>query len=123
MGQTQTEISEELRETNPDSYLLWIDNVEISPTGEYVVYRTNRDADTLNETSIWRVDLNSNSEKQFLAPAEDNDIVGFIDDDAVVVGALNDTRMVNVVNSDVTAIDIPALPNACVKSFLHGNWK
>lgn len=120
MGQTQTEISEELRETNPDSYLLWIDNVEISPTGEYVVYRTNRDADTLNETSIWRVDLNSNSEKQFLAPAEDNDIVGFIDDDAVVVGALNDTRMVNVVNSDVTAIDIPALPNACVKSVKNG---
>lgn len=120
MEQTQAEISEEIQRIDPDAYLLWIDNVEISPTGEYVVYRTNRDADVLDETSVWKIDLNSNSEMQFVAPAEDNDIVGFISDDTVVVGALNDTRMVNIVDSESTAIDIPALPNACVKSAKNG---
>lgn len=120
MGQSQAELSEVKKEANPESYLLWIDNVEISPDGEYVVYRTNRDADALDETSIWTINLNSNLEKQAVSPAENNDIIGFIDEDAVVVGALNDTRMINVSDSDITAIDIPNLPNACVKSVKNG---
>ena len=55
IGQSQAELSEVRKEVNPEAYLLWIDNVEINHDGEYVVYRTNRDADALDETSIWTI--------------------------------------------------------------------
>lgn len=120
MGQTRAELSEDKIEANPESYLLWIDNVEISPSGENVVYRTNRDTDELDETSVWNINLNSYLEEQILSSAEDNDIVGFIAEDTIVVGALNNTRMVNVADSEITSIEIPDLPNVCVKSVSSG---
>lgn len=120
LGRTQAEISEDLRALDPEAYLVWIDNVHISPNGKYVVYRTNRDIGKLDDTSIWRIDLDNYSEEQLVSPELNNDIVGFIYDDAVVIGSLENTRMVNIQSQNSTAIEIPELPNACVKAVKDG---
>lgn len=119
-GKTQDELSLTLREKNPHSYLLWIDNVVISPTGDYVVYRTNRDANTPDETSVWKVNLKSTRESQFISPSINNDIVGFISNEAVVVGSLNNTRIADLIDGECRTIDVPLMPNVCVKGVNDG---
>lgn len=120
LGESQADISAELQAQDAGEYLVWVDSVAISPNGDYVIYRTNRDADTLNETSLWKINLASNREEQFVAPAINNDIVGFISDSKAVIGALGHTRMVDVSSSSVIALDIPEMPNTCVKSVKNG---
>lgn len=116
----RTIISEKVKERFPEGYLMWIDSVAISPNGEYVVYRTNRDSASLNETSLWKISLSSGTEEQFVAPAINNDIVGFITDNDAVVGALKDTRIIDVTDNKVVTIKTPELPNFCVKSVKAG---
>lgn len=120
LGESQADISAELQTQDSGEYLIWVDSVAISPNGSYVIYRTNRDADALNETSLWKIELNSNSEEQFVAPAINNDIVGFISDNKAVIGSLGDTRMVDVSSSSTIALDIPEISNSCVKSAKDG---
>lgn len=120
LGESQADISAELQAQGSGEYLIWIDSVAISPNGSYVIYRTNRDADALNETSLWKIELNSNSEEQFVAPATNNDIVGFISDNKAVIGSLANTRMVDVSSSSTIALSIPEISNACVKSAKAG---
>lgn len=49
-----------------------------------------------------------------------NDIVGFISDNKAVIGALGNTRMVDVSSNSMIALDIPEMPNTCVKSVKDG---
>ena len=119
-GKNRSEIEHEIKAINPESYLLWIDNVELDPSGQYVVYRTNRDAVEPDETSVWKVNLQNPAEAQLISPAINNDIVGFISDNSVVVGSLDSTRIVNVVNRSINSVDIPDLPNVCVKGAGYG---
>ena len=104
----------------PGSYLVWTADVKISPGGDYAIYRTNRDISALDETSIWRVNLNSAGEEQIVCPAENNDIVGFIENDTVVVGAIADTRAVNITTKAVLNLRLPVMPNFCIKSVKEG---
>lgn len=120
LGEKEAEVSEKVKERFPEGYLMWIDSVAISPNGEYVVYRTNRDSASLNETSLWKISLSSGTEEQFVAPAINNDIVGFITDNDAVVGALKDTRIIDVTDNKVVTIKTPELPNFCVKSVKAG---
>lgn len=119
-GKNRSEIEHEIKAINPESYLLWIDNVELDPSGQYVVYRTNRDAVEPDETSVWKVNLQNPAEAQLISPAINNDIVGFISDNSVVVGSLDSTRIVNVVNRSINSVDIPDFPNVCVKGAGYG---
>ena len=120
LGKTQAELSLTLRKENPNSYLLWIDNVAISPAGDYIVFRTNRDADNPDETSVWKVNLKSNSERRILSPNINNDIVGFISDNAIVVGSLSNTRIANLDSGNCKPVDVPLLQNVCVKGVKDG---
>ena len=84
------------------------------------MYRTNRDAVEPDETSVWKVNLQNPAEAQLISPAINNDIVGFISDNSVVVGSLDSTRIVNVVNRSINSVDIPDFPNVCVKGAGYG---
>ncbi|PTQ57068.1 MAG: hypothetical protein BSOLF_2219 [Candidatus Carbobacillus altaicus] len=119
-GKTQAEISLEIKKLHPDWYLTWIDSVNISPDGNYVVYRTNRDSTALNETSVWEIDLKNGEERQLIQPSYNNDIVGFITNRNVVVGALSDTRMVDVINKTVIPVNVPKLPNLRITGVKDG---
>lgn len=119
-GKTFTEISLEITKLHPDWYLSWIDNVNISPDGNYVVYRTNRDSTVQNETSVWGINLKTGEEHQLISPAYNNDIVGFLTNSNVVLGALSETRIVDVNNKTVVAIDIPKLPNFRISGVKDG---
>ncbi|WNS46248.1 hypothetical protein [Paenibacillus sp. MMS20-IR301] len=120
-GKAQAEISSEITKLHPDWYLTWVDGVNISPDGNYVVYRTNRDSIELNETSVWEIDLNTGEESQLINPAYNNDIVGFINDSNVVVGALSDTRMIDVNSKSAVNMDIPKLPNLRISDVKNEN--
>ncbi|AIQ57667.1 hypothetical protein [Paenibacillus borealis] len=120
-GKAQAEISSEITKLHPDAYLTWVDGVKISPDGNYVVYRTNRDSIELNETSIWEIDLNTGEESQLINPAYNNDIIGFINDSNVVVGALSDTRMIDVNSKRAVNIDVPKLPNLRISDVKNEN--
>lgn len=119
-GKTQAEISHGITKLHPDWYLTWIDSVNISPDGKYAVYRTNRNSTTLNETSVWGIDLKTGEEYQLISPTYNNDIVGFITDSNVVVGALSGTRMIDVNNKKVVAVDVPKLANFSINSVKNG---
>ena len=115
-GKAQAEISLEIMKLHPDWYLTWVDSVNISPDGNYIVYRTNRDSVKLNETSVWGIDLKTGEERQLIHPSYNNDIVGFITDSNVVVGALSNTHMIDVNNKTAVAINVPKLPNFRISS-------
>lgn len=119
-GKSLAEISLGIAKPHSDWYLTWIDSVNISPDGKYVVYRTNRDSIELNETSVWGIDLNTGEEQQLIDPSLNNDIVGFITDSNVVVGALSDTRIIDVNNKTAIAVDVPNLPNLRISSVKDG---
>lgn len=110
LGMTIDEVREDLK-TRLGAQLGWIDQVELSPDGKTLVYRTNRDTDALNDTSIWKLDMETGEETQLIAPTLWNDLVGFLTDDYVVVGSLADTKMVNVSTGKVTALEFPELSN------------
>lgn len=63
----------------------------------------------------WPDDKNDILQRQI-----NNDIVGFISDNSVVVGSLDSTRIVNVVNRSINSVDIPDFPNVCVKGAGYG---
>lgn len=117
LGQTQNELSEEF---DSQAYLMWIDSVCISPDGEYIVYRTNRDASNLNDTSIWKIDLGDNSEERLVSPSLNNDIVGFLTDGTLVAGAHDDSRLIDIVDGSETNISLPSLSNRCIKGVKAG---
>lgn len=118
-GKTIDEVQEDLK-TRLGEHLAWVDRVEISPDGKTVVYRTNRDTDALNNTSIWKLDLDTAKEEQLLTPAYHNDLVGFLFNDCAVVGSLENTRMVEVSSGKVTALEFPELPNFDIKGVGDG---
>lgn len=118
-GKTIDEVREDLK-TWPGAQLGWIDRWEISPDGKTLVYRTNRDTDTLNDTSIWKVDLTTGEEKQLIAPTLHNNLVGFLTNDYFVVGSTEDTRMVNVSTGEITALEFPELSNFHIDAVGNG---
>lgn len=118
-GKTIDEVREDLR-TWPGARLNWIDRWELSPDGKTMVYRTNRDTDTLNNTSIWKVDLTTGEEKQLIAPTLHNNLVGFLTNDYFVVGSTEDTRMVNVSTGEITALEFPKLSNFHIDAVGNG---
>jgi len=67
-AKTQAEIGLGITKLHPDGYLTWVDSVKISPDGNYIVYRTNRDSTKLNETSVWGIDLKTGEEGQLISP-------------------------------------------------------
>jgi len=119
-GKTISEVNLIVEKLNQDAYLTWIDSVHISPDGNYVVYRTNRDCTMLNQTTVWTINLKSGEESQLISSAYNNDIVGFITDRNLVVGALGDTRAVDTVNRAVINLDTPNLPNIRIGSVKDG---
>ena len=100
--------------------MVWIDGVTMNMTGHCVIYRTNRDADSPNKTSVWKIDLDTKQEAPVLPAENNNDIVGFITDEHFVVGALNNTRMVGIFDDTVASISLPNLPNMCIKGVGYG---
>lgn len=52
LGDTRAAVASEFADINPDAYLVWVDSVFISPDGNAVIYRTNRDSIVMDETSI-----------------------------------------------------------------------
>ena len=120
LGDTRAMVASEIADLNPDGYLIWVDNVFISPDGNAVIYRTNRDCTVMDETSIWKIDLNTEEESQLVSPAFNNDIVGFITGSGAVIGALEDTQIVDIVNATSVSVNIPDMPNCCVNSVKDG---
>ncbi len=120
LGDTRAAVASEFADIDPDAYLVWVDSVFISPDGNAVIYRTNRDSIVMDETSIWKIDLNTGEESQLVSPAYNNDIVGFITGSDAVIGALEDTQMVDIVNAASVPLDIPDVPNCCVNSVKDG---
>ena len=115
-GKSQAELSGEIRNAGNGGYLIWIDGVQLSPGGEYVVYRTNRDCrsdriESASDTSVWTIDLKTGEEHQVIVPAYHNDIVGFLSGRHVVVGALADTRIVDMITGTVVSVSFQQLPN------------
>lgn len=119
-GRTQDEISNKIMKIYPEWYLTWIDSVKISPDGSYIVYRTNRDSALMNETSVWGIDLKTGEERQLIPSSYNNDIVGFITDSHIVVGALGDTRMMDIKENMIISVDIPKLPNFSISEVRDG---
>lgn len=119
-GKNYNEIKNDYTPNIQDDYLLWIDNVVVSPNNDYIIYRTNRDCEELNTTSIWKLDVKTGKEEKINEPRIDNDIVGFISDEDIVVGSLNDTRLVNIFDLTVNKIELPRLENLCVKAVRNG---
>ncbi|MGN7454307.1 hypothetical protein ACTHPH_05780 [Paenibacillus pasadenensis] len=119
-GKDRQQIGQELTKLHPDAYLLWVSSVMISPDGKQVVYRTNRDSTRLDETSIWAIDLDSGKESQLVPPSVNNDILGFISDRDVVVGALADTRAIDVYDKSIIALDVPKVPNLRISAVQDG---
>lgn len=119
-GASRAEISNTTKFTAPGNYLVWIDGVTMNMTGHCVIYRTNRDADSPNKTSVWKIDLDTKQEAPVLPAENNNDIVGFITDEHFVVGALNNTRMVGIFDDTVASISLPNLPNMCIKGVGYG---
>lgn len=113
---------DEIRKDKIDNggFLLWIDNVILSPNNEYIVYRTNRDTNDLSAMSIWKIDINDGKEEKILDAHIDNDIVGFISNENIVVGSTKNTRMINVINKNINNIAIPKLENVMVKGVCNG---
>ena len=120
LGEDQTEIGHKIKALHTDGYLTWIENVCISPDCSFIVYRTNRDCNVLNESSIWGIDLITGEERQLVSSAYNNDIVGFVSDSQIVVGALNSTQMIDVYSCEAINLTLPELPNFCVKAVNKG---
>lgn len=109
-GKSIAEVREDLK-NRLGEHLAWIGSVDISPDGATVIYRTNRDTDILNDTSIWKIDLDTMEEEQLLAPTRHNNMVGFLSDNCAVVGSTENTRMVDVDSGKVIALEFPVVPN------------
>ncbi len=109
-GKSMAEVREDLK-NRLGEHLAWIGSVDISPDGATVIYRTNRDTDILNDTSIWKIDLDTMEEEQLLAPTRHNNMVGFLSDNCAVVGSTENTRMVDVDSGKVIALEFPVVPN------------
>ena len=120
LGKNQTAISAEFEDIFPEWYLTWIDSVFISPDGSNIVYRTNRDSTAQGETSLWKIDLSTGKETQFVSPAIHNDVVGFITDSDIVVGSLSETRVASLIDGTTVLVDVPELPNLRVSSTKNG---
>ena len=101
-------------------YLIWVDNAILSPNADYLVYRTNRDSIDINDTSVWKIDLNTGKEEQILAPNLNNNIIGFISNDAIVAGSTSNTRLVNTQTLEVYPINIPEKDNMSVVNVKEG---
>lgn len=121
MGKTQLQVADDKKEVNEDWYLSWIENVSVSPDGRYIAYRTNRDCNEVSQTSIWCIDLSDGSEQQIDTPQYNNDIVGFLNEKEVVVGSLDDTRIINAESKKITNLSMPNLPNICVTGVNDGS--
>lgn len=119
-GESRANIDAALKAKNSNKYLTWIDGAQIDSSGRYVVYRTNRDTATKGETSIWKVDLQTLSERRLVGPTVNNDIIGFVSSDSIVVGSLDNTRVISISSGRVESVDVPSLPNICVKAVGHG---
>jgi hypothetical protein len=83
----------------------------ISPDGKYVAYRTNRDCwETSGDTSIWTVNLQTGEEKQSIKPSVNNDIIGFLSNNVLVVGTQTNTRIANLDTNEVIPVDFSEVP-------------
>ena len=118
-GKSYMDIRNEMN-TEDGGYLVWIDSAMISPDNEYIVYRSNRGSENSSETSIWKLDLNTLVEEMVLVENLYNDIIGFASDDVIVVGSTENTRLVNLKNSNVQKIEIPQVENMTVQSVKNG---
>lgn len=110
----------ELRDTQGAINFFWIDGVQLSPDGAYAVYRTTRDCAPGGGTSVWVIDTATGEEYQAIAPNTNNDIVGFLSDSHIMVGALADTRIANIKSGAITSVTFPELPNFCVSAASNG---
>ncbi len=106
--------------TKFNGHLFWVDNVSLSPNADYLVYGTNKDATNINEISIWKIDIKTNKEEQILAPDLYNNIVGFISDDAIVVGSTENTRLININNKIVKSISLPKVSHLSIRNVKDG---
>jgi len=121
-GKSRVDIETEVRagKTCPNKDIYWIDSPYLSPDGEYVIYRTNRDCPGYGDTSVWAVNLNTGEEFKVVEPALDNDIVGFLSDNHIVVGSSANTRVVDIVSGEVIPLSFPELPNFCIDGTGNG---
>lgn len=113
----------EIIEENPDLYsLLWIDGVQVSPDGNFVVFRTNRDCieATAGETSVWAIDLQTGEERQIIKPTVDNGIVGFLSDTQVVVGHRAEIRAVDLISDAIIPLSFPEMPHFNIDGVYNG---
>lgn len=110
------------RVTPDEGYIVWIDNAMLSPSGSYIVYRSNRDSKNLDYTSIWKINLETGNETKIINAAENNDIVGFIDENNIVTGSINETKIVNIINGNTININVPDVPNMVVKAVNKGKF-
>ena len=92
------------------SGLFWVTHMTLSPDRRYIVYQSNRDC--YNErnanTSIWRIDLETDEEQLILEGNAVNTINGFVTDKL----ALIDGRfLLDVSNGEIIPITLPDTPN------------
>jgi hypothetical protein len=95
------------------SKLFWIANAILSPDKRYIVYRSNRDCydDLSDNTSIWRIDLETGEEQRILEGNAVNTINGFVTDKLILV----DQRfLLDVSNGKTIPITLPELPNRSI---------
>ncbi len=103
-----------------DKELFWIDSLRISPNGTYAVYRTSRDCTDSSGTSVWVINLQSGEERQVIEPSRTNDIVGFLSETHIVVGAFSETKMTDISTGEELLLTFPELPNFSVCGVNNG---
>ncbi len=114
-GKTAAELCDE------DPYCTWIDSVQISPDGTWILFRSSRDAPNTDETSIWKINVAEGTETRLLPPDLGNIMVGFLDEGTFVVGgSLDDTREVDVEDGKTVPLTIPERPNLNVAAAQDG---
>ncbi len=122
-GKTYSDLMNEIGNNDTsdnDGFLVWIDQAVISPNNDYIVYRSNRGSENLNETSIWKIDLKTRKEEKVLVENLYNDIIGFASENVIVVGSTGNTRLVNLKTLKVQDVKIPQVENMAVQSVRNG---
>ena len=92
--------------------LFWIAHATLSPDRRYIIYQTNRDCYNEDEnTSIWRIDLQTGEEQRLVEGNADNTINGFVTDS---IALIDEQFLLEVTTGKTVPVTFPDLPNRSV---------
>ena len=111
-GKEFSEIEAETVQRDFKGYLLWIDEVLISPDNKFIIYSTNRDGKIASEKSIWKINLETKSEEEIIEPfIGESGIRGFLTNDVILQGRsclinVSNYKKINIDAKDDVVVDV-----------------